>query len=475
MAPRAAQQRSSSDMTAFRGRARQGDEADQQIADPVEDNPNPRADSVRAPERGAAEDGDGGDQQTQQQQKPAEPEKPQSDQARDRIFAKFGRKRAREAGEDAPEPDDETADETRTEQRQQRQGQDDQADQGDGAADQQRAAADETADDAGADDGTIELAVDGKKLKKSIEEISVLADMSIDEVKANPARAAKYARREIASLNRLEKSKQILRDTTSRDSRNRSQDAGDDPARTEAQSQGGNAGSQDDASDRGADHRNPTGTVDFKKLAEDIQIESPEKVAAALENAFKLVAQSTSREVFNQSQQQDAVSADRATSGKAMKSFIDAHPELKGKQYIAPAIAAGLIDEYRDDLREALIAEGDIDEDEIDAMLTKATTQDIAVAHRARRLARDPNVRAIDKTFIERAYKRVQTEMGGSQQQQRQDFQQTRQSRKENLRTQPRRSSVPPANQAQQQQGDSTSLRKQAVARMQKDRGQKQR
>ena len=182
----------------------------------------------------------------------------------------------------------------------------------------------------------------------------------------------------------------------------------------------------------------------------------------------------SAREVSSEGKQTEALNADRRATATAGKKFLDAHPELSGnEEYFGPIVGAGLVDEYRDDLRQAMIANGE-EADDVERMLRTAKPHEIATAHQFRRLNGDPNVRQIDHDMIEAAYQRAGKKLGiGSQQHQRQEFQTARQGRKDDLRTQPKRSSVPPATRQPAEAVNETSIRKDAVREMQQMRGQK--
>lgn len=416
----------------------------------------PAGDETSGVKQGEERD-DGDPPEKEKEAKPDQPKGPPSDDVRNRIFKRFSKIRRGEA--DEGETDD-SGDEAK--------------------ADNDSAG---KAADAGADDGkgdeapasAFKLEVDGKTVEKSIDEVAVLADLSADEVRENPQRAIRYAQRELATQERLDRSKKILREQRSRAS---SEDADDDPARNPAPNQGGKDGSKGGASDTPNDDRNTSGDVDFAQLVEDIQIGDPKDIAPKLQKALTTLAQSTARTELTAGARDQAVIADKNASAAAMRDFAKEHPEVESKRYMASAIAAGLIDEYRTDLRQAMIADG-YTADEADEALAVSTPQIIASSHQKRRLRGDPNVRPIDKAFIESAYQRVSKDFGvnsGNPQNKRQDFQETRQNRKEDLRTQPKRSSMPPAMRGQQSlPPDPVSARKRAVTDMQKSRGQRTR
>lgn len=452
MAPRSASQRGN-DMASFGGQkdARQTKAEDETGHDGTRDDDS--AGTGRAPDPHET-DGGAGDNGEQQRQAPPEPKGPPSDDVRNRIFAKM---RNRNAEQD----DDGAAG----------------GDEGDGAAggaDDGATGGDKPAGETGADPdpNLLSLEVDGKKVSKSLEEIAVLTDLSVDEIKAKPQFATRLAQRELASQDRLERSKKLYREARSRET-----DDEVDPPRRPAQNQGENDGSKDDATDQQPGSRKTNGLEEAaQKLVEDIQIGDPKEAAGKLVAFLDQVVSTNVSSHTSETRQSEAIAADRDQTQKAVLEFRDAHPELKDKKYAGPAIAAGLLDEYRDDLRKAMLAEG-VDPDQVEEDLRAANNEQIARAHQARRVTRDPNVRAIDRNFVEAAYKRVNSEFGSSAGKTEQGLREERSARKDAMRTQPKtRSSVPPAHRGQQQQpADPVSVRKAAVRQMQGSRGQKSR
>lgn len=355
-----------------------------------------------------------------------EAQKPPSDQMRDKIAARFDHAKVHEPGGENDSGEGEGDEPPRRA-------------EGDGNEPPTAGAAPEGDKPAG---DKLTLKVFGKDHQKSIDEVAVLADMTPDEVRQFPAQAAKIAQKQMAADHRLEESRRIQREASSRltsgEQDGRPAPRAPDQGRTEA-------GTDDDDQQRGATETTVDETA--KKLIEDIQIGSPEEAAAKLTEFLGRTVKSVTDKALSERQRNDAIIADQQNTRSAMKEFVDAHPDLKGKKYVPQAIAAGMVDEYREDLREAMIFDG-VPAEEADDTLNQVSPADIINAHQKRRiLDRHPKVRQIDRTFIEAAFKRVSSEIGqGSQQQNnQQDLQARRQERKENLTPQPRRASVPPA------------------------------
>lgn len=379
-----------------------------------------------------------------------EAQKPPSDQMRDQIAARFDRTKTHEPGgadDDAGESDEPLA-------------------PAEGAQGTEPPAKGEKPDGDQPAADKITLKVFGKDHQKSIDEVAVLADMTPDEVRQFPAQAAKIAQKQMAADHRLEETRRIQREASSRLT---SGEQDGRPAPRAPDKERPEAGT--DVSDQ---QRGTTDTpVTAKQLIDDIQIGSPEDAAAKLEEFVNRTVKSVTDQALSEKQRNDAVIADHNNTRSAMKEFVDAHPDLKGKRYVPQAIAAGMVDEYREDLREAMIFDG-VPADEASDILDQVSPAEIINAHQKRRIVdRHPKVRQIDRSFIEAAYTRVSGELGaGSQQQQnnQQDLQAQRQQRKENLTPQPRRASVPPA---ATQPAAKPQTRSAAVAELAVGRGQK--
>lgn len=273
------------------------------------------------------------------------------------------------------------------------------------------------------------LVVNGKSVTKTIAEVAQLADLTIDEVKAGPERAIKYARRELATLENVERSK-VRRDIPSRTE--------DDAARPNPKGQQ----PQDDDNGQPDASRNPTGEVDFVKLAEAIQIEDPKVAGEKLREAMSAVADKR----LSQGETSRLVNADRTTVSTATKEFLTENPTVASNKFVQSAMATALYDEYRDDMEEALVKSDGLSPDEAADVLRQASNEQIAKAHQHRRLIGDPHVRPISKELLGKAYARVTEGLGTTRSQtQQQEFTTEREQRKAALPSQPRRASMPPA------------------------------
>lgn len=308
----------------------------------------------------------------------------------------------------------------------------------------------------------IALVVNGKTVMKSIAEVASLSDMSVEEIKADPKRATRYAQKELATQINLEESRKLRRETPSRSP----DEPGTRPASPAPNQERQEAGK--DASDQPSPS-SKTSNDDMAKLIEDIQIGDPKEVAPRLTALLAKVAETTATGVVQQSQGDQAQRAELNSNVQAVKGFLDEHPELEGKPIVASAIKAGLDEEYRTDLRTALINEGETEED-ADSLLSKATSDQIRNAHLQRRLNRNPHVRQIDKALMEKVYERVRADFGAPAIVPKPAQALDRGQRKEALPQQPRRASVPPATPAAAAQPIS---RKAAVAEMATRTGRK--
>lgn len=418
---------------------------DEPISPPVNDddpsNIQPEGDPPADPARGEEDD----DETKRRRQ---EPQKPPSDQARDQIAARFAQSKTHDAGEGEDGDEQPGADDDSGGQQQQ-----------DGGEQSQQQPTDR-----------LTLKVFGKDVEKSIDEIAVLADMTPDEVRENPERAARFAQKELASTARLEESRRILRETTNSRAPTDEQHGADRRAPNQGRSEAEPGAGSDQQ-----EQPSPTkGKVDFKALVETLQIEDPEKAAEALEAAFSTIAESAKTAAsasVSESDFKKKVDADRADSTAAVKQFKEANPDLAKNRYAGTMIASGLADEYREDLVKALVAEGD-DQDEAERLVKSAPDHVVAEAHAKRRVAGDPNVRRIDTGMIEKAFGRVSKALGVkiSKSSSQQELASQRQERKANLTPQPRRASVPPAT---NQPAPKVQSRSSAVAELAASRGQK--
>lgn len=300
------------------------------------------------------------------------------------------------------------------------------------------------------------LVVNGRTVTKTRAEIAALADMTEEEVASKPQLARKFAQRELATSENLER--------TRRATPARQQDEGTRPDRP-AQHQGDQTGEDDDPDQRPA-ARDTSDAELWEKLVEDIQIGDPKEVAPKLAKALEQVAE---RRVTTNEQNQRR-STELNANISAVKEFLDEHPELEGKGAVAAAISGKLDEEYRADLRSVLINEGETPAD-ADAILAQAGRDDVRNAHLARRLDRNPHVRKIDKAMIATVYGKVRADFGVTDENSRPQQQGlSRQDRKDALPLQPRRASVPPAT---SQAPSAPISRKAAVAEMAARTGRK--
>lgn len=277
------------------------------------------------------------------------------------------------------------------------------------------------------------LVVNGKTVTKSLAEVAALSDMSVDEVKAEPTRATRYAQKELAAEERLDKAQRILREIPSRST----DDAGARPA--SPGSIPGPTENGDDAVDQQPGGRD-TSADDLAKLIEDIQIGDPKEVGPKLKNLIEAAASG----VVQQSQGNQLRQAELTSNTTAVKEFLDDHPEAVGKPAIAAALGRQMDEEYRADIRTALLAEGRT-EQEADEVLAKTPSAKLRNVHLDLRLERNPHVRRIDKAFVAETYDKVRADFGIPAQTPNNPQPPSRQARKDVLPAQPRRASVPPA------------------------------
>lgn len=386
-----------------------------------------------------------------------EARKPPSDSMRDKIAARFEKTR----GIEKPEGDD-AADE----------GSENSAAPGEQPKPSEtKTAAGETQDDDADQPERLTLKVFGKDHSKTIDEIAVLADMTPEEVRENPDRAVKFAQRELATTERLNEAKRIHREAASR------LNAGDADTR-------GAPRAPDKERPAAGDDKNPdqpkqpagdqTGKVNFKQLAEVLQIEDPEVAGQKLQEAFEQIANTAkeaARETVSEEDRNRLVVRDRGDSVSAMREFTNSHPEVAKNPHAYSVVAAGLIDEYRTDLVKALVAEG-TDQDEAESIVSQASRDQITTAHQQRRIAGDPHVRRISKDMMESAYGRVAKSLGIKidSKPSSESLTETRQARKEKLAPQPQRASVPKGT---PEQAAKPPTKSQIVAEMAAARGQR--
>lgn len=428
-------------------RNRSADDDDPAPTPPVEDNPDALPPSRRIDAQQddddsgrGADDGDGRDDT---------PQGPPADAKRDAIFDRFAKRAKAEAdGEDGE--DDGSAAEGGSNQR---------AEPGEG---------DDDGDEGGPQGGApapMTLVVNGKTLTKTMEEVARLADLSVEEVQEDPTRAIRYAQRELATTERLEDARRVSRDATPAS-------PGKGRTAATAPNQGdGNADGQD--ADEGDGEDRDTTDLDYAALAEAIQIDDPKVAGKKLREAIELAAEKKAAGVVTQTQTDQLVRADRNDIKKAMDDFAEAHPELKANKYVSSAVREALFDEYREDLVEAMVAEG-VEQSKAREYVNHPgiPLSEIANAHQQRRLRGDPHVRKINLGFIEAAYGRVAEAIGSKQNDgTNKGLAETRRERKANLSPQPRRASVPPTTRTQQ--ADKPLTRSSVVAEMKQSRGQR--
>jgi hypothetical protein len=305
------------------------------------------------------------------------------------------------------------------------------------------------------DSGSMTLTVRGRTINKTMAEVASLADMTVEEVQADPRRAIRYAQKEMAGDSYLEEAKR----SAGRDTPSRPRDDRQDAAAPNQD--------QDDAGDDDLDQPqagSDTSDPELTKLIEDIQIGDPKDVAPKLQAAMDKATETAQQ----RSEARRAFDAERQSNANALKGFLADHTELQGKNSIAAAVSSGLVDEYRIDLRKAMVSTDGLSADEADEALARATPDQVRNAHLARRLARDPNVRVIDKALFETALSKVRSDFGVTGDN---SLASTRQARKDALQHQPRRASVPPA--TQRQEAPTRQSRREVVAEMATRTGRK--
>lgn len=294
--------------------------------------------------------------------------------------------------------------------------------------------------DSGDKPEAITLVVNGKTITKTLDEVAGLSELSVEEVKADPKRAKRYAQIELAKQEGLNEVKQLRRETPSRRT-----DATDTRSARPDPDQDRREAGNDDRDQPPASR--DTSDEELAKLIEDIQIGDPKEVGPKVKSLFETMARTAASGVVQQTEGDRLRHAELQSNVSAVSEFLKEHPDLEGKPAVAAAISGKLDEEYRTDLRTVLIQEGESEED-ADRLLSQANRDQIRNAHLARRLDRNPHVRQIDKAMIENVYAKVRSDFGvtdAPQQQQQSQQNLSRQERKEALPQQPRRASVPPA------------------------------
>jgi hypothetical protein len=442
------------DLADFRGRepapAKPGELPDQVADPPVSEDDASRGEhqpqqrgSERADARGAGE----GDQ-------PSAPERQMSpgDQQRARIAERFSKNRDTILAGKPPEDDG-------------------------GEENFERLAGPDDADDGGADDGaarkpgeepaepeTITLAVNGKTITKTRAEVLALSGMTEDEYAAKPDLAKRFAQKELATSENLERSKQPR----------------EIPSRADAAAR---AATDDDTGDDDADRpttEGDTSLADIEALVNDIQISDPKEVAPKLKSLFETVARQAATSTVEETEGQRRHRSELMDNANALKSFLDDHKEIgevdpTAIRAVSAAVATGLDELYREDLRSILISEGE-SEASADAILSSVSVSEIRSAHLRRRASGHPKARRIDKGLIETVYGKVQKAFGvpGSASQQRDPQRASRAERKAGLQPQPRSAAAPAQAPAQARSGDVPN-RRATVAQMATRTGRKAR
>lgn len=431
-----------SQLAGFRGPEPEKGESDEPITAPVADDDTPPAASDRADDDAPAPPA--------ADAPPAPPPKPPSDAMRDKIASRFSKNRNDLVdGQIETPPADDAGDEGKS----------------DGEGEKPPAAAAAQGDAPPAAD-KFELKVNGKTVTKSIAEIAVLADMTEEEVRAKPELAQKFARKELATSANLDEAKRIRREAHSA---TRTDEGDAPPAARPAPSQERKPAVQDDGQ---SETNGDPSHVDFKKLAETLQVDDPETAAQALEDAFNRIGEKVTKNTISKTEHDNRINTDRNSISTALTDFVGEHPEVANK-YVASAMATSLIDEYRVDLTAAMIAEGRAaDEEEAAEILAQVTPDQIAEAHQHRRMNGDRNVRRISRDFIASAYDRVQKDLGLTKTEPKtgQNLTEQRRERKVNLAPQPPRASTPPAS---PQAPQAPTSRRSVVSDIRAMRGQK--
>jgi hypothetical protein len=188
---------------------------------------------------------------------------------------------------------------------------------------------------------TFKLRVDGQEYERSIADVAALADMTVEEVEANPDRATRYAQKEIASDRRLDAAKEIYRGAK-------------DKAATPHQDGDPNDPNQP-SEPRTPDQENP-----IKKLIEDIQFGAdPEAVA----DQFDRIITQRAAQVGRHASLEDRTRADFEHTMSVFNDVKSKNEALFADPYAEAAMQRILYDGYREDLRAAGFAEDQIPAD----------------------------------------------------------------------------------------------------------------
>jgi hypothetical protein len=229
------------------------------------------------------------------------------------------------------------------------------------------------------------LRVDGEEFEREIADVADLADMTVEEVEANPERAQRYAQKELAASRRLDKAKDILRGAQeSKDSRrapDQGQDGADDP-------------------DMSREQVDPDQDESLPKIIEDIQLGAdPEEAAKRLETAITRSAAKVGRQVSLQEKAKD----DFAHTIATYKKIKADNAELFADPYAEAVMERILHDGYREDLRGLGVSDDDIPSD----------PRKLVDAHRLARIT-GQNVRSAEKLLGDVKDKYVQYRGGNA-------------------------------------------------------------
>lgn len=302
--------------------------ADERIADPVADNVNPEIVADPAPQPAPAEASDDGDD--------APPPPNPRDEAMKRIADRLKKKREEEKGpaftgdfsdpsqtagnHGRPPPEiDLTPEFVRPK------------------APPQAGPSDSQAQPA----KQFRLLVDGEEVSANLAEVARLADMTAEEVAADPARATRYAQKEIAASRRLDRAKDILRGANER------------PAPEQNRRAPGSPPHQEDQRAQNADNYVPEpgddpDQDDVAKLVEDIQFGADPKDTA--QRLRQIITRSTS-ETAERSVLTEKMSDDFSRTMQAFEQFKTSNQDIL-KDPNAEAVMRRMIgDVYREDMR----------------------------------------------------------------------------------------------------------------------------
>ncbi len=186
------------------------------------------------------------------------------------------------------------------------------------------------------------LKVDREELERDITEVARLADMTVEEVEADPERARKYAGRELASRHRLDQANEILRNANPRPQESRG--APGSPPNPEER--------------RTADDTEPVPEPSaaqpgkFRRLIEDIQFgRDPDAVAAQLQEAVNEAASNVATSAAQRVSVEERFRQDHAHTIRAYETMKAAEPALFADPNAEAVMSRMMFDGYRQDLR----------------------------------------------------------------------------------------------------------------------------